>query len=375
MKHHMKRLAWLTLVLTLLIPAAGAFGAVDLTRPPFNKIEKFLQLRDKLASAADKNSWIPFVGNEKKDIQKDIDVYLDNALKVLLDDSIIKAKNDIKNLQDKNKKINDQISDYELLKATAPKQTKAYQVWKTTYGDLEEKIEKSYQEIENNKVKITRLMTEIKSKLAVAQIILSDDQINNIFIIKSGEDQLYSIVVIKNLYSLTDILQDLLKNSKNLTVSRKYYGIFLLATEAHQHQLLANLNSINNDYLPKLESIRKENADLMVKTRELAKNNSQYLNNLSAQQITDDVTKKFKELLISQRDLLLERLKTIDEIITYTDNTYKTVSLASSLSDSMDECVNNLAAMLKMPIVPPLAFDNQLEAKFLEISEQLSAAE
>jgi hypothetical protein len=38
----------------------------------------------------------------------------------------------------------------------------------------------------------------------------------------------------------------------------------------------------------------------------------------------------------------------------------------------MEESVNSLAALLKMPIVPPLAFDNQLEAKFLELSERLT---
>jgi hypothetical protein len=38
----------------------------------------------------------------------------------------------------------------------------------------------------------------------------------------------------------------------------------------------------------------------------------------------------------------------------------------------MDECVNNLGALLKMPIVPPLPFDNQLEFKFLELSERLA---
>jgi hypothetical protein len=110
----------------------------------------------------------------------------------------------------------------------------------------------------------------------------------------------------------------------------------------------------------------------MAKTTELAASNVQYRNNLAAQRITEEVAVKFRSLLGSQRAILETRLRAIAEIIQYTDNTYQTVSLASNLSDSMDECVNNLGALLKMPIVPPLPFDNQLEFKFLELSERLA---
>jgi hypothetical protein len=49
------------------------------------------------------------------------------------------------------------------------------------------------------------------------------------------------------------------------------------------------------------------------------------------------------------------------------------VNLASGLSDSMDASVGDLAELLSMPIAPPMAFESNLEDKFLEISALLAA--
>jgi gas vesicle protein len=357
--------------------------AILLASPCFAQLEYISSLIDTAGKyikakanvlVADDRSWIPFTSSDKTKITKEVNGYLDQALSVLLDDSVIVTKNKIKNLYIKNRDLEDEIAQLNLQRLTAPSDKKFYQVWKDTGNDIEDKIRSLKGKISINKNTIEQEMSNIVHQLAKANINLSKQQVKNIFIATSGEDQLNSIVVLKNLYLISDVLKQSIAESNNITVNKKYYGVFLLATDAHKRQLEINLNNIESIYLPKLSKLQEDNQALMDQTRELAANNSQYRNNLIAQQQTQEVSYKFKELLINQSYIISDRLNALEEIIRYTENTYQTVDLASSLANSMDQSVTDLQALMEMPIIAPLAFENSLEDKFLEISQKLSAS-
>ncbi|MDR1308913.1 MAG: hypothetical protein LBL95_03285, partial [Deltaproteobacteria bacterium] len=318
--------------------------------------EKYTGPRLRLEKADDSGSWIPFTRSEKAKVQTEIDDYLDDALSILLDDSLVKRKNRIKQLQRANRELEEEIAVLIVEKTAAPTSTKFYEVWKSSTGDIERKISDGRREISGNRSLIEKEMRTMGDELAAADNRLSHEQINSIFITVSGEDQLYGIIVLKNLYSICDILKVSMAESNNLAVNKKYYGVFLLAAEAHKRQLLQNMDNIENVYLPRLANLQGENRELMAQTRSLASENPIYQGNLEAQMITDKVADQFRDLLKDQTRIIEARLRPLEEIIRHTENTFKTVSLASSLSEAMDQSIFNLQALLEIPVVPPLAF-------------------
>jgi hypothetical protein len=341
----------------------------------YKLVDKFLALREKLPTASDSMwSWAPFVADDKSQIQDDINVYLDKSLAVLLDDAAIKTKKEINRLDQENLALLEKIGQLELEKTAAPATAGKLEFWKTSVDKLDDKIAEAKRKIEANNAAIAKKRAQIKNSLAQANVHLTDDQIKTLLITVSGQDQLDALVALKNLYALTDALKNVMKGSTNLSVNKKYYGVFLLATQAHQRQLALFLKRLNDQYLPKLAALKKENLVLMAETRALAAQNPIYANNVEAQKVTDVVADKYRDLLVSQRGNVEDRLTALNEVLKYVENTYRTVSLASSLATSMEDGLNTLQAILEMPILPPVAFENDLESTFLELSAKISSS-
>jgi hypothetical protein len=369
----MKKLFFLSIAVLLFAFSGTLLAKNDMLNDLYSLVDKYTTARDKLPQAKDSFwSFVPFTGEDKKDIQNDINSFLDKALAELLDDSAVKTKNDINRLEDENKALTEQIAKYEMQKSSAPASSSKLKFWENSTSDLDDKIRSTQRKISDNYSEISKKRSDIKADLAKANIHLTDDQIKTLMVTVSGQDQLDALVALKNLYALTDALKQLMANSNNLSINKKYYGVFLLATEAHQRQLGLFINRLNNQYLPKLKALQDENRALMAKTRQLAAQNPIYQSNVDAQEITDLVADKYHDLLVNQRENLEDRLETITDILKYVENTYRTVSLASSLATSMEDDINTLQALLEMPILPPVAFENNLESTFLELSAKLS---
>ncbi|MDR2368272.1 MAG: hypothetical protein LBF58_09230 [Deltaproteobacteria bacterium] len=334
---------------------------------------KYVDAKNRFLLADDGRSWIPFLSSDKTKARVALDEHLDKALAILLDDSIIKTKDKIRDLYNKNSDLEMEISELGINRIGAPEGKKFYEVWKSTASDMDEKISDLRAQIRKNSATIDRLMGEIVSQLNDAKIPMTREQVRNFFIAASGEDQLQSIVALKNLYAICDILKQSLAGSTDLNFSKKYYGVFLLATDAHKKQLEDNLGKIDNVYIPRLLEIQRDNEALMAQTMELAASKPQYRNNVIAQEQTLQVTQKFQVLLKNQATIVMDRLTALDGIIEFAENTYLTVSLAASLSNVMDQSAMNLQAILGMPVMPPLEFENSLESKYLEITHRLSA--
>ncbi|MDR2386748.1 MAG: hypothetical protein LBE80_04070 [Deltaproteobacteria bacterium] len=362
----------LTLLLANLFQADLATAQSQLISKLLNDVEEYVKVRYRFLSADDKDSWVPFVDSDKTKARKELDSYLNDALSVLLNDQVIKIKDDIKALYKKNRDLEVEITDINFKKIDSPSGKKFYEVWKNTTNDIDDKISDRRNQIRKNRLLIDKYMDDIVRQLAAGKVTLSKEQVHNIFI-SNGEDQLNAIVVLKNLYAICDILKQSIAQSNDINVNKKYYGVFLLATDAHKKQLETNLVKIDEIYLPKLLELQKNNQALMETTRSLAQNNPQYENNLIAQRQTQEVAEKFKVLLQNQATIVMERLEALEDIILYAENTYATVDLASSLANSMDQSVNDLQELLNMPVIPPLTFENSLEDKFLEISQKLAS--
>jgi ElaB/YqjD/DUF883 family membrane-anchored ribosome-binding protein len=346
----------------------------DLLTDLYGRIDKFMDLRSKFSGAKD-SSWVPFRDGEKTRVRNDINDLLDETLILLLDDSLVEAKEDINRLKYKIKNLEEKVNGYDLARSQAVPSKKFYEFWKDTDTGLDDKIASLQNEIDSAQVEIAQKGQLIKKKLSDAGIALSEADITNLLITVSGADQFSSLVVLKNIYALTDRLRESMQRTKNLEVSRKYYAIFLLVTQAYERQLSLFDQKIDDTYIPRLEVIRADNLSLIEETEELARSKPQYpqyQNNLAQQRITETVAVKYRTLLESQKSIIQRRLEALRELIAYVNNTYQTVTLAASLASNMEESLTSIQMLMDLPVVPPVAFESNLEEKFQELSEKLS---
>ncbi|MDR1040406.1 MAG: hypothetical protein LBR80_09630 [Deltaproteobacteria bacterium] len=352
--------------------AAAAPAPADATGDIFDMVDKFVRLRADLATASD-STWVPFRDPPKARARSAMDDYLDRVLGVLLKDDVSQVKREISRLEVKNSELQERIARLEIDKASAPDSSRFYEVWKSSQSDIDKRIASAKKEIASNRADIAEKRGGIRIMLAREGIQLTEDELKNLLMTVSGDDMVDSMVALKNIYHISGRLRELMGTTQSLAVSRKYYAVFLIATQAHELQLVRFRRKIADEYIPRLEAIRSENQTLMARTRQLAANDPQYRSNLTAQEITERVAVRYRELLQNQDGILSDRLDALRLVIRFVENTYETVSLASGLADSMEDSLTNLQALLEMPVVPPVAFESSLEDKFQELSERISA--
>ncbi|MDR1040306.1 MAG: hypothetical protein LBR80_09115 [Deltaproteobacteria bacterium] len=357
------------LILGAVFPAAVQ---ADPTGELFDMVDKYTRLRGELSSAAD-STWVPFRDSPKERAQAEINGFLDRVLNVLLEDDVTEVKRAISRLERENAELQDKVARLEIDRASAPDKARFYEVWKSSQSGIDRRIEAARREIAGNRADMADKRGSIRRKLAREGIELSEDELRNLLMTVSGDDQLDSIVALKNIYTISNRLRELMRTTESLAVSRKYYAVFLIATQAHELQLVRFRQKIAREYLPRLEAIRAENQALMARTRDLAASDPQYRSNLTAQEMTERVAVRYRELLSGQDGILEDRLAALRKVIAYVENTYETVSLASGLAASMEDSLTSLQALLEMPIVPPVAFESSLEDKFQELSERINA--
>ncbi|MDR1036915.1 MAG: hypothetical protein LBT40_10175 [Deltaproteobacteria bacterium] len=361
------------LALALLVSLAAARpAAADATGDIFDMVDKFVRLRADVATAAD-STWVPFRSSPKERARSEMDGFLDRVLGVLLKDDVSQVKRDISRLGQKNADLQDRIARLEIDKASAPDSSRFYEVWKSSQSDIDKRIASAKRDMASNRADIAEKRGMIRIMLAREGIQLSEDELKNLLMTVSGDDMVDSMVALKNIYQVSGRLRELMGTTQSLAVSRKYYAVFLIATQAHELQLVRFRKKIAEEYIPRLDSIRAENQTLMARTRQLASENAQYRSNLTAQEMTERVAGRYRDLLQNQDKILSDRLAALRLVIRYVENTYETVSLASGLADSMEDSLMNLQALLEMPVVPPVAFESSLEDKFQELSQRISA--
>ena len=202
---------------------------------------------------------------------------------------------------------------------------------------------------------------------------LSRDVLEGLLETVTGDDTLKSIVALKNVHQVLDKLQGILKEkNENIIIAKKYYGIFLLATQSYLHQLETFVGKIDTYYLPKLKDIRKENAALIARTQALANSDPAYANNLNAQRLNEKTAQKYEQLLLQQKNRLAERMKVTNRILSLALNTYETVSLAYNLSEMLKDGISGYEGLMSLPLIEPVYFENrEMAEKFSELTKKL----
>ena len=361
------------LILFGMSPSVFATGADSILSRIAGQVDTYLDIK-KRALTAKEDSWLtlPFTETQSS-VNKELNHLLDKSLAALLDDDVLETKRMIATLSETNTLLQQEIADLEVKKIAAPSEKKSYELWKEDIKDLDSKITDRQRALVANKAKIEAAKQTIQHRLRSAGIEMSSAEIESLLNTVTGTDTLQSMVVLKNVQGVLEKLKGLMaRENENIHIAKKYYGLFLLSTSAYMRQLQLFSDRINEHYVPKLRELRAENAALMEETKKLAKTDKSYQSNLKAQIITDAAAEKYEKVLASQWERLQERTAKVTKIYTLAYNTYRTVTLAHSLFETMNEGMQSYESMMNLPLLDPVPFENrELEQKYLEITRRL----
>lgn len=340
----------------------------------YERVDKFLDLSDRY-DRAEEDGWLPkpFTDTKAK-VNVEMNKLLDEALETLLDDRLVKLKREINALAAANAALRNDIADWEMKKLAAPADTKAYEIWKDDVAGLEGKIGRARKNIEVNQNTMAADKRAIGDLLLQSGVELAPAELDSLLQTVTGDDVIESMAVLRNVHTIIARLRELMtRENENIQLAKKYYGLFLLATRAYDRQLEVFLQRIDQDYRPRLARIRADNAKLMKETAALAKGDPKYASNLQAQKITEKAAEKYDQVLQAQRKKVEIRRREVGKILAHAENTYKTVNLAHSLVATMTEGLASYEALMNLPMIEAIPFENKdLELKFVELTQKMA---
>ena len=342
----------------------------------WNRIKDKLVEGSKLYSKKDKAPEKTYIfGEDKQDVQDDIDGVLNDIVEVLIDDDILKYKNKIEEANRKIEKNYENIAEYKEAKVGAP----ASSLIHTTKDGYDKKIKNAKDEIKILKNEIRIVKQTLKQKFKKIGVKLNAKQIDVLLSRVDGDDIIQMSVVVNLLQQITKQILALMKDSKeDLTQAKRYYGMHLVSVALIVNIQQKYVDKVNKVYLPKLDALTKKATSLIAKTESSidSENDSNrraiYQSNLKAQQMTYNVAQMYRKNLIESKNRVLEAMNISKKNLNLAENTYNTVALSKGIYDLITESqlMFKKISQIQMPEIVP--FENmQVEKKYKELTKQI----
>lgn len=326
------------------------------------------------------STWRP-LKKDKKKVQKGIDGLLDEAIEILNISDLSETKNNISNYQDQIKEYQAIISQLETEKMMAPKDIPSWKLWKKDVEDFEEMIQSYEKRIIKKEGEIEKSKIEFQQKIRQIGIELDSDQVDMLLYSVTGDDDVKIISVFNNVKVITNKLKELsIKSNENLESARRYYGMHTVLLKVLLHLQDSYNDKVENEYLPKLEKISRDNKNLTQETRQLLKESGEqyshlYKSNLEAQELTEKTISFYKNHLIKNVIRMNESRKKSEKEYKIAENTYNTVSTAYSLVTLMRNTDNFFNSLNDLQIPELLKFENnEMKDEFKKLSAKINAS-
>jgi hypothetical protein len=337
----------------------------------YDDLEEGAKNIEKLNNAPE-STWI---GTDKEDVQKDINKLLEMIINGLIEDDLLIYKTKMAKLKEEISNNKSDILKYREKRVGAPKKSVIY----TTKSEYDRKIEETRNEnrILENEIRIIK--EDLKKNFQEIGVNLSSEQIDILLTRVDGDDIIQISLVMETLKHVTNQILELMRASKEeLTQAKKYYGMHQVLLELVVYIQQKYIDKCNSIYLPKIDNIISDSAEMMVNTNRLraqeedSRRRSIYNNNLDAQMLTNKAAKLYKNDIVSSRNNMIEAQKISKENLKLSKNTYATVMLSADLFDLINESQSMFEEVSKIQVPNLVPFENiQLEQKYKELTEKL----
>jgi hypothetical protein len=241
---------------------------------------------------------------------------------------------------------------------------------------LNQKIKQAKHKINGYTNTIAQEKTNLKLRLQEMGLLLSEQQVDVLLSRVDSDDIIKMSVIYDVLTDITNQLMELTQESnEDINQARKYYGMHVVLLKLVMNMQQSYINQLSNTYLPKINTIREETAQLSQESKKLLnstqKQSSRMLlqKNLKAQQLTLKVANIYAQQLIIQQAKVQKALNLIKRDYRVAKNTYDTVKLSADLVRLMKTNQASFHALMNIQIPEIVPFENrEMQKKFEELS-------
>jgi len=325
------------------------------------------------------STWIPLKKN-KKTVQKKIDSLIDEAISILNISDLSETKSKITEILEAIKEYQSTISQLQTEKMMAPKDVEDWKLWKKDEKDFEEMIESYEKKIVKKENEIEGLKIDFQEKIRRIGIDLDSDQVDMLVYSVTGDDDVKIISVFNNVKIITNKLKELsVTSNENIESARRYYGMHTVLLKVLLHLQESYNNKVEDEYLPKLDKISRDNKKLTQETKRLLKDSdkqyrSLYKSNLEAQELTEKTISFYKKHLIKNAKRMTKSRNKSEKEYRIAENTYNTVSTAYSLITLMRNTDKFFNSLNDLQIPNLLKFENnEMKEEFKKLSAEINA--
>ncbi|HHL19235.1 MAG TPA: hypothetical protein ENJ33_05825 [Thiothrix sp.] len=306
-------------------------------------------------------------GDDKQSLREDqIDVFAD--IEILLDSPTISANR--QHIDKLKQKITEERQDIAQLKE---QRVVASGIEKEK---LNKKIQQAKHKITDYTNTIAQEKTNLKLRLQEMGLLLSEQQVDVLLSRVDSDDIIKMSIIYDVLTDITNQLMELTQESnEDINQARKYYGMHVILLKLVMNIQQSYINQLSNSYLPKINTIREETAQLSQVSKKLLnttqKQSSRILlqKNIKAQQLTLKVANIYAQQLIIQQAKVQKALNLIRHDYRVAKNTYDTVKLSADLVRLMKTNQASFHALMNIQIPEIVPFENrEMQKKFEELS-------
>lgn len=248
---------------------------------------------------------------------------------------------------------------------------------------LDNKIQKSLNKIATYNGNINLEKNNLKVRFQQVGLLLSDDQVDVLLSRVDSDDIIKMAVVYDVLSDITSQLMELTQEfNEDINQARKYYGMHVVLLKFVMNMQQSYITKLDDEYLPKINDIRKDTARLSQESKSLLKAERKTASrgllqkNLRAQALTLKVANIYAQQLNQQKIKVEKALQLIKGDYRVAKNTYDTVKLSADLIRLMRTNQASFNALMDIQIPEIVPFENiEMQKKFEELSSLLRTAE
>lgn len=193
------------------------------------------------------------------------------------------------------------------------------------------------------------------------------------------------IVKLSTVFSIVQTLTKQLalaktSSAENIEVTKKYYGAYIGLLEIQELVQTEYLDQIDAKYLPGINSIRLKTVELMDRTKSAVSSASSdhfssYEANISSQEYTIEVTKKYEDILTGNRLKIENARSLVQELIALAENTLQTVKVSADLVNLIKRSETMFDQVIELQAPDLLPFESaELRREFENVTMKIRSA-
>jgi hypothetical protein len=322
----------------------------------------------------------PLWTETREDREDRIRALMDSALAIATDVPIVDIQGRIERFRKNITELENKIVTLREKQLTAPYKSLLPGVISDTVASLGQQVIDAEKRIAENRDEIAKAKDEVRQGLAKSGIKLTDEQVDLLIgSVLSGD--VVRLVAVFNSAKLIDqqLAKMMAASGSNIGAARKYFAMHAALFAILVHAQDTVISKIDEQYLPKLDAIRRDLDAAEAKTRRLLRGKNRQdqervLNsNLESQRLAKEAADGYRKYLLQQREQVASARRRAAHDLSIADNTYETVEASYQLRNLMQNTRSTFEALQKLeaPTFEQIFKNEELRREFENLTRRL----